>query len=299
MRVAISGATGFVGSHLVPALLDRGDEVTALVRGATPATHAARLDSRAKRARLDAPDAKGALDGVDAVVNLAGAGVLDEAWTEERLAVLRSSRVDTTRALAAAANDARVRVFVSASAIGYYGMKRDGEDDELDESAPPGDDVLARMCVAWEAATRDAKCRVAIPRIGIVLGKDGGALARMVPMFRRFVGGPMGSGRQWWSWVHVDDLVAAILFALDTPAVEGPFNATAPAPARMNDVARALGEALHRPHALRAPAFAMRLALGARADVLLTGQRVVPRKLVGAGFSFRYPELAGAMAAVV
>jgi uncharacterized protein (TIGR01777 family) len=301
MRVAISGGTGFVGSHLVPALLGRGDEVILLVREQTNTERVERLLSRrpapggsvgrARTARL----AEGALGGVEAVVNLAGAGVMDRPWTDERLALIRSSRVDTTRRLAREAKDARV--FVSASAVGYYGMRTD--DAELDESSPPGDDVLARICVDWEAAARTASCRVAIARTGIVLGKGGGALARMVTMFRRFVGGPLGSGKQWWSWIHVDDLVRAYLFAIDTPSFEGPFDATAPAPARMDDVARELGRALHRPSALRAPAAAMRLTLGRRADVLLTGQRVLPRKLVAAGFEFRYPDLAGAIAAAV
>jgi uncharacterized protein (TIGR01777 family) len=228
-------------------------------------------------------------------VNLAGAGVLDERWTEKRLALVRGSRIETTRALAAAAKDARV--FVSASAVGYYGMHRD--DAELDESSPPGDDVLARICVDWENEARKARGRVAIPRIGIVLGAGGGALSRMIPMFRRFVGGPIGSGKQWWSWIHVDDLVRAILFAIDSPSLEGPFNATAPSPATMNDVARELGKALHRPYAMRAPEFALRVAMGEAADVLLTGQRVLPKKLLAAGFSFEHTTLREAIEASV
>ncbi|HEY1958645.1 MAG TPA: TIGR01777 family oxidoreductase [Polyangiaceae bacterium] len=284
MRVAISGGTGFVGSHLSRALLDRGDEVTLLVRAETNRAH---IDARAKTATIES------LPDVDAIVNLAGAGVMDQRWTEARLRVLRASRVETTRALA---ERSKARVFVSASAVGYYGMRTD--DADLDESSPPGDDVLARMCVDWEAAARGASGRVAIARIGIVLGKDGGALARMVPMFRRFAGGPLGSGKQWWSWIHVGDLVRALLFALDQN-LEGPFNATAPAPATMNDVASELGRALHRPAVARAPAFAMRLALGERADVLLTGQRAIPMRLLGAGFQFRYPELRAAIEAAI
>jgi len=288
MHVAISGASGFVGSHLSRALRERGDEITTLVR---PEWNVDLVKVRGRKASVGAP---GALDGVDAVVNLAGAGVMDARWTPQRLALVRSSRVETTRKLASAARD--LRVFVSASAIGYYGMRTD--DAELDESSPPGDDVLARICVDWEAAAR-ASCRVAIARIGIVLGPGGGALARMIPMFRRFVGGPLGSGKQWWSWIHVDDLVRALLFAIDTPALDGPFDATAPAPARMDDVARELGAALHRPHALRTPAFALRAALGARAEVLLTGQRVLPKKLLALGFEFRHPALAGAIRASI
>ena len=280
MRVAISGGTGFIGTRLARALLDRGDEVTLLVRAET---NRAGIDSRAKTVAIDSmPD-------VDAIVNLAGAGVMDERWTDERKRVLRDSRIETTRRLAERSN---ARVFVSASAIGYYGLRTD--DAELDESSPAADDFLARLCVDWEAAAREARGRVAIARIGIVLGKGGGALQRMVPMFRRFAGGPIGSGKQWWSWIHVDDLSRAILFAIDGE-LEGPFNATAPTPATMNDVAAELGRALRRPHVMRAPAIALRAALGERAEVLLTGQRVIPMRLLGAGFQFRWPELRGAI----
>jgi uncharacterized protein len=284
MRIAISGATGFVGSHLVPALLDRGDEVTVLVR---PSTDASRVDSRARRADTSAES----LAGVEAIVNLAGAGVLDERWSERRLALVRSSRVDTTKRLASLAKDARV--FVSASAVGIYGMRRD--DAELDESSPLGDDALARICVDWESAAKEARGRVALARIGIVLGKGGGALERMLPVFRRFVGGPLGSGEQWLSWIQMVDVVRALTFAIDDARLEGPFDVTAPAPVTMNDFARALGRALHRPHAMRVPETALRLALGEGANVLLTGQRVLPKKLLAAGFSFEHPDLASAL----
>jgi uncharacterized protein (TIGR01777 family) len=280
MRVAISGGTGFVGAHLVPALLARGDEVTLLVR---PQTNMSRIDPRVKRGAID--DAT--LRGVGAIVNLAGAGVMDERWTPARLEVLHESRIDTTRALAKTAKDARV--FVSASAVGYYGMRRD--DEAIDEQAPPGDDVLARICVDWENAARESVARVAMARIGIVLGKGGGALARLTPVFRRFVGGPLGSGKQWWPWIHVDDVVGAILFAIDTGDFSGPFNTTAPTPVTMNVLARTLGDVLHRPHAMRAPEFALRLALGDSAEVLLTGQRALPKKLLAAGYDFRHADL--------
>ncbi len=268
----------------MPALLDRGDDVTVLVR---PSTDASRVDSRAKRAEASAES----LAGVEAVVNLAGAGVLDERWTERRLALVRSSRVDTTKRLASLAKDAQA--FVSASAVGIYGMRRD--DVELDESSPLGEDALARICVDWESAAKEARGRVAIARIGIVLGKGGGALERMVPMFRRFVGGPLGSGEQWLSWIQMVDVVRALLLAIDDARLEGPFNVTAPAPATMNELARELGRALHRPHAMRVPEIALRVALGEAANVLLTGQRVLPKKLLAAGFSFRYPDLTNAL----
>jgi len=289
MRVAISGGNGFIGTKLVRALVARGDDVTLLVRKAS----ASAIDeARVRRSPID--DAR-SLDGADAIVNLAGAGVLDERWTEARLRVIRESRIETTRSLVARA--ANARVLVSASAIGFYGMHMD--DAELDESSPRGDDVLARICDDWENEARKASCRVAIARIGIVLGKDGGALARMLPMFRRFLGGPLGDGKQWWSWIHVDDVVRALLFAIDHDAMRGAFNATAPAPATMNEVARTLGEVLHRPSALRVPAFALRAALGDAANVLLTGQRVLPRVLTDAQFEFRFRALRDALAACV
>ena len=202
-----------------------------------------------KRGAID----EATLRGVDAIVNLAGAGVMDERWTPARLKMLHDSRTTTTRALVDTAKDARV--FVSASAVGYYGMRRD--DDELDESAPPGDDVLARICVDWESEARKSKARVAMARIGIVLGPDGGALARLLPIFRRFAGGPLGSGKQWWPWIHVEDVVGSILFAIDHDDFSGPFNATAPTPVTMNELAKTLGEVLHRPSFMRAPEFAL------------------------------------------
>ncbi len=288
MKVAISGGTGFVGTHLVPALLARGDEVTLLVR---PRTNLSRVDAHVKRGGID----EATLRGVDAIVNLAGAGVMDERWTPARIEVLRNSRIETTRALARAAKEARV--FVSASAVGYYGMRTG--DDEVDESTPPGDDVLARLCVDWENEARKSTARVAMARIGIVLGKEGGALARIVPMFRRFAGGPLGTGKQWWPWIHVDDVVRSILFAIDRDDFSGAFNATAPTPVTMNDLAKTLGEVLHRPSFMRAPEFALRLALGDSADVLLTGQRALPKKLLAAGFAFEHTSLKDALAVSV
>jgi uncharacterized protein (TIGR01777 family) len=287
MKVAISGGTGFVGTHLVPALLARGDDVTLLVR---PETDLSRVDARVKRGAID--DAT--LHGIDAIVNLAGAGVMDQRWTPDRLNLLHDSRTGTTRKLVEHAKDARV--FVSASAVGYYGMRRD-DDDEIDESAPPGDDVLARICVDWENEARKASCRVAMARIGIVLGRQGGALARMLPVFRHFVGGPLGSGKQWWPWIHVDDVIGSILFAIDHEDFSGPYNATAPTPVTMNELAKTLGEVLHRPSSMRAPEFALRLALGDSADVLLTGQRALPKKLLAAGYAFQHTSLRRALEA--
>ena len=239
------------------------------------------------------------VERADGVVHLAGEPVADARWTPERLERIRSSRVDTTTRLARAIASAssRPRVFVSASAIGVYGMRRD--DVVCDEQTPPGDDVLARVCVAWEAAAEPARAagvRVVHPRIGVVLGR-GGALAKMEGAFRWFVGGPIGDGTQWMSWIHVDDAVRALLFLVDTETVSGAVNLVAPAPRTMNDMARAIGRALGRPSSMRVPAFALRLALGeGLAELLLTGQRVAPRRLEEAGFEFSFRSLDEALA---
>jgi uncharacterized protein len=283
VRVLVTGGTGFIGTKLVAALGRRGDEVVVLSRKPEGKGHVGwgALPAEVERA--------------DAVVHLAGANVAETRWTRERLALLRSSRVETTAALARAIAAAAKRpgVLVSGSAVGYYGMRED--DAVLDESAPAGEDVLAQLVVAWEAAAaaaRDAGVRVAHPRTGIVLGPEGGALAKMLGPFRAFVGGPIGSGAQWVSWVDVRDAVGAILFALDTSTLVGPFNLTAPEPVRMRDLARALGKALGRPSALKVPAFALKLALGeGLARALTTGQRAIPSALIRAGYAFQFPSI--------
>jgi uncharacterized protein (TIGR01777 family) len=241
------------------------------------------------------------VEEADAVVGLAGAGVMDERWTPARVAELRASRVESTRLIAeAAARAERKPVLLSASAVGVYGMREDAE--VLDETSPHGKDVLAEICEGWEAATApalDAGARVAVARFGLVLGKGGGALAKMAAPFRAFVGGPLGKGTQWMSWVHLEDTVRAIAFALDTPTFQGPFNVTAPNPVTMNDFARALGIALGRPAKMRVPAFALRAALGERAEALLTGQRVISARLEAAGFRFAFPALEAALADIM
>jgi uncharacterized protein (TIGR01777 family) len=240
------------------------------------------------------------LGRADAVVHLAGQPLAERRWTPERWERIRASRVDTTarlaRAMAAAAT--RPRVLVSASAVGIYGMRRD--DVVCDEATPPGDDVVAQLCVAWEAAAEPARAagvRVVHPRIGIALGEGGGALARMVTAFRWFVGGPVGGGAQWLSWIHARDVVRALLFLLDREELSGAYDLVAPAPVTMNDMARAVGRAMKRPSLMRVPSFALRTLFGeGLADLLLTGQRVAPRRLLDAGFTFDFPSLDQALA---
>ena len=296
MHVLVTGGTGFVGQHLVAALLARGDSVAVVSRERqkSPLAAAARLVGW-DRYELETEKAH-------AVVHLAGAGVAEARWTKARLALLRSSRIGPTEALARvmAKNPRGARVLVSASAVGFYGMRRDN--DFLDEAAPSGNDVLADLCVAWESAAspaRDAGIRVVHPRFGMVLGKGGGALEKMTPPFRAYLGGPLGDGTQWISWVHLDDVVRSLLFALDTSTVEGPVNVTAPEPVTMNHFARALGQALGRPSAFRVPSLALKMAMGDMAQMLLTGQRVLPKKLLESAFSFEWPTLEGALDDIV
>jgi uncharacterized protein (TIGR01777 family) len=274
MRILLTGGTGFIGTHLARALQARGDEVV--------------IVSRKGPVGWDAMEAEVAT--VDAVVHLAGEPIADARWTPERVERIRASRVDTTRrlALAIARAASRPRVFVSGSAVGIYGMRDD--DVVCLESTPPGDDVLARIVVEWEAAAApagDAGVRVVHPRIGVVLG-PGGALARMVEPYRWFAGGPLGSGRQWVSWVHLHDVLSALVFVLDRD-VRGAVNVVAPEPVTMSDLSSAIGRALHRPSILRVPGFALKLALGSGvARLLLTGQRAAPAVLQASGFSFAF-----------
>jgi uncharacterized protein (TIGR01777 family) len=289
VRVLVTGATGFIGRAVVARLRARGDYVVPVSRSAPGA---APWSEVAKEIAL-----------ADAIVHLAGEAIAARRWTSERLAQIRDSRVATTQRIAQAVERSatKPRVLVSASAVGIYGMQPGGE--PMTEDAPAADDALARLCVDWEAATlpiRAAGVRVVLARLGIVLGRDGGALQPMLKAFKLFAGGPMGDGRQVMSWIHLDDAARAMAFALDRGDLSGPVNIVAPAPVTMNQFARTLGRALGRPSSLRVPGTVLRMALGrGRADMILTGQRVIPKKLLDAGFSFEFRELDRAMADIV
>ncbi len=292
MKIAVTGGTGFVGKALVEDLIERGEDVTVVSR--TPEKLPAPF-----RGLVNASSWEDlSLDGFDAVVNLAGENLLGHRWSEEHKQKIRDSRLDTTRRivdLCAAAKDGP-SVLVQASAVGYYGPRED--DLELDEGSPPGEGFLAEVCKEWEgeaAKVRAQGVRMVPLRIGVVLGRSGGALERMAPVFRKNLGGKIGSGKQWISWIHMRDLVRMVGYILDQEQVTGPWNGTAPNPVQMKAFAEAIGRALGKPAWLPAPAFALKIALGEGAEIVLTGQRVLPRKALEQGFVFEYPKIDAAL----
>ena len=287
VNVLLAGGTGFLGSALVRALRQRGHSVTVLSRspkGPGEALWPADASDPSLQARVD---------GADAVINLAGSPIAAGRWTEARKAGILRSRVDATRALANAivVSSHPPPVFLSGSAVGYYGVQGDAP---LDETSPAGADFLARVCVKWEASAMAAAghSRVVLLRTGLVFDRNGGALPTIARPFRWGVGGPLGSGRQYMSWIYLDDWVGLVLWALERDSIVGPLNLTAPAPVTNNEFSRVLANELGLPAVLRAPAPALRLVLGEMADALLLGgQRVLPRKAEDAGFTFRFAHL--------
>ena len=291
MHVLVTGGTGLVGRPLRKALAAAGHAVTIVSR------NPARVPARA--VGWDGLDA--VMPEVDAVVNLAGESIASGRWTARRKAAIRTSRVESTRALVLAMGRSarRPQVLVSASAVGFYGPRGD---EELDESAVSGEGFLASVCRAWEREAVAAEAlgvRIVLLRLGMVLAPDGGALGRMLTPFRAGLGGPLGGGRQWMSWVHVDDVVGLVLVALQNDQLVGAVNATAPHPVTNRDFTKALGRIVRRPAILPAPGLALRLVLGEMASLLLTGQRVLPAAATEAGYAFRHPEVGGALAACV
>lgn len=302
MRVVVGGATGFIGSALVQALLARGDEVTVLATSAERARERFGSAVEVREWHPPAPGAwSGAVIGADAVVNLAGIPVIKpfQPWTAAEKRAIRGSRVDSTAALVQAmqAADPRPRVFVSQSAIGYYG---DHGDALLVEEGAPGDDFMASVVKDWEAAARPieaAGVRLVMPRTAIVLGK-GGEMPLLALPFKLFFGGVLGHKDQWFSWIHLDDEIGLILHAIDNEAVKGPINASAPHPVTMETFSRELGAALHRPCWFPLYPLLFRAGLGQRAQALLTSQRVIPDRATALGYTFTYPHVDQALRAI-
>ncbi|MEH1900783.1 thylakoid membrane protein ThyD [Nostoc sp.] len=305
MKVAITGATGFVGSRLIQRLHGEGNKIVVLTRNTAfaqkvfPSEAFPNLEIVAYT-----PNVSGSWQNViatcDGVVNLAGEPIGEGRWTPERKQeILNSRKLGTQKIVEAIANaNPKPTVLINASAIGYYGTS---ETAAFDETSLSGNDFLAQVCQAWEAEAKkvkDAGVRLVILRFGIVLG-NGGALGKMISPFKLFAGGPIGSGRQWFSWIHVDDLVNLIVQALTKPEIEGVYNATAPNPVRMADLSQTLGRVMNRPSWLPVPAFAIEALLGDGAIVVLEGQQVIPKRTVETGFEYKYPNLQSALTQIL
>lgn len=306
MRVFVTGGTGLVGRRLIRRLLDRGDQVVILTRRAGHArelfgSNVQVVEGDPMR-RGDWMDAAG--DG-DGVIHLAGENVFGRRWNADFKKLLYDSRILSTQLVVEALRrkpqraDGRQKVLVNASAIGFYGPHGD---EELTEDSPPGTDFLANLCVEWEKAARAAESagvRVAMIRVGVVLDKEGGALAKLLTPFKLGAGGPVGSGRQWMSWIHHADLAGLFLLALDRADTVGPINGVAPNPVVNREFGKVLGRVLHRPSFVWTPGLALRILVGEAASVVVTGQHVLPRRALGLGYSFQYPTLEAALTQIL
>jgi uncharacterized protein len=293
MRIAVVGATGLIGRRLIRELVGRGDEVVALVRRANDVEGAHTIVWDPQRGAVPS----GAFDGCDAVVNLAGSPI-GRRWNAQVKREIASSRIDLTDAVVRALAGSGPRVLVNASAVGYYGDR----DEEVDESAAAGSGFLADICRRWEAAATAATShgvRVVLLRTGVVLAAEGGALPQMVGPTKLGLGGPIAGGRQWFPWIHADDVVGLILHALDDDALSGPVNLVAPGILRQGEFAKELGHAVHRPASAPTPAFAIKLRLGEGAQIVLQGQHAVPRVALASGYAFRFAEASVALADLV
>jgi len=295
MKIAVTGASGLIGSALVPHLRGSGHDVMRLVRRPAASVDEISWDPRSGSVDLTR------LEGTDAVIHLAGAGVGDHRWTDAYKREILDSRVDGTHTIVTAmtALEKRPAVLVSASAIGWYG---DTGDRAVDESAPAGTGFLADVVRAWEAAAGPAAAagiRVVHPRTGLVVSSKGGAWARMLPLFKAGLGGKLGSGRQYWSWISLRDEIRALVFLLENEALSGPVNLTAPTPLTNAEVTSIMGTVLHRPTLLPAPAFALKAALGEFSTEVLGSARVIPSVLESTGFTFEDPTLESALRAAL
>jgi hypothetical protein len=300
MKILVTGGTGFVGTQLTSRLIQDNHEVTILTRslkgakGSSPGIFYLEGDPTKKGPWQEA------IKSHDALINLAGASIFSK-WTEEHKKAIRESRVSTTQNIIEGipSDSSKKITLLSTSAVGYYGFH---EDEELIEESLSGNDFLARIAAEWEGEAlkaREKGARVVITRFGIVLGEKGGALGQMIPLFEKYIGGPIGSGKQWFSWVHIKDLAEAFAFLLKHPEISGPVNVCSPNPVRNKDLAKALGKALHKPSFLPAPGFMVKWVLGEFGSVILEGQRVIPRKLLDKGFVFQYPDINKALKSIV
>lgn len=290
MNLVITGASGFIGSTLADQLGDEGHALVLLSRA--PPAEKILPNKRWLTWKLGASgDWDKSIDGADGIIHLAGEPIAGKRWTSAQKEKLRNSRIETTGALVDAIRKARVKpkFLISSSAVGYYGPHGD---ETLTEETAPGNGFLAQLCLDWESEANKAKdfgVRVALLRTGIVLGRGKGALAKMVPPFKFFAGGSLGSGQQWFPWIHLSDAIGLIKFLIEDDQAKGPFNVTAPKPVTMSDCCKALGKALNRPSWAPVPAPLLSLMMGEMAEMLLTGQRAVPQAALGRGYQFKFP----------
>ena len=300
MTIVVTGGTGFIGRRLVGALVDAGHRVILLTRSPAGGRHPRGAEARVWDGETQGPWAA-CIDGADAVINFAGEPIAGGRWTGERKRRIVDSRISATRAVVEAIGTAAIKpgVLLNASAVGYYGSVPEGD---VTEDAPSGVGFLADTCRMWEVEARRAESfgvRVVLIRMGIVVGEAGGALEKMILPFRLFVGGPVGSGRQWFPWIHADDVVGAVIFALERVSLSGPVNLAAPEPATMETFCSTLGRVMGRPSWLRVPEWALTLLLGEMAGMLLGGQRIIPAQLRRNGYVFRHPELEPALRSIL
>jgi len=294
MKIFISGGTGFVGSSLARYFLAKGHNVIAT---GTSSAHTSIGHENFRYISADTTE-KGpwqdSLKDVDALINLAGRTIFSR-WSERYKRQIYNSRILTTHNLVEAMPDDKEVVLCSTSAVGYYG---DRAEEILNEEALPGDDFLAKVSIDWEKEAFLAEkkgARVAVMRFGVVLGKNGGALAKMIPAFKSFAGGPIGSGKQWFPWIHLEDLISAVMFIIENQDIKGPVNFCAPNPVRNRDFAKALGRILGRPSFMKVPSFMIRTLMGEMGTIVMSSQRVVPERLLKNGFEFQYPDVEKAL----
>lgn len=300
--IAVAGATGLIGTRLVEMLIQQGYKVNVLTRN--PASAKAKLETvpgaNARTLAIAGPTQwKSAMRGCRAVVNMAGEPIATR-WSSDLKDEIKRSRVSTTKRIVEAVNalepGERPDVLVNASAVGFYGTS---ETATFNEESSSGNDYLAEVCREWEAAAMAASCRVVVLRTGIVLAKEGGALAKMVPVFQMFAGGPLGSGKQWFSWIHRDDVVGMILRGIEDSSWSGVYNGVAPNPVRMGELCSALGDVMQRPSFVPVPDFALQTLLGEGAKVVLEGQRVLPTRATSGGYEFKYDKVGQALESII
>jgi uncharacterized protein (TIGR01777 family) len=298
MKIFIAGSSGFVGSRLIDFLIDKGHQVTAVDAMSLPRNIESNTFRFIQADTTQTGQWQESIQAADMVINLTGKNIFHR-WTDKYKQQIYDSRILTTRNIVNAIPDGKTKLLISTSAVGYYG---DCGDDVLDENKDAGDDFLAQVCIDWEKEAllaRKKGARVVRTRFGVVLGANGGALSKMIPAYRLFVGGPLGNGRQWFSWIQIEDLINALYFIMNKDDIDGPLNFCAPNPVRNNEFSKTLGKVLKRPALFRTPAFMLRLAAGELGDLLLNSQRVIPSRLASSGYTFRYPHLFEALQASV